>query len=153
MKVILKKSVKNRFWHADDYDILDLNPINKALTKYYLPYLPPSPLKSFLLEKLHTFRQMYLYLEVACEENSSVVKSISLECSLLDDVERMYEYDKVDWYRIRECLTEYFLSIGYPGMRCANDEDIINFIQRLGKDIPLTEEYFEIIDERNEYER
>ena len=112
MKVVLKKSVNDRFWGAEDYDILDLNPINKALTNYYLPYMSPSPLKSFLLKKLLTFKQMYLYLKVDCEENSPVVKSISLECNLLDDMERMYDNDKVDWGKIRDCLTEYFLNIG-----------------------------------------
>ena len=79
MKAILKKSVKDRFWDADDYDMQDLNPMNKTLTNYYLPYLSPSPLKSFLLKKLFTFKQMYLYLKVDCEKDNSAVKSISLE--------------------------------------------------------------------------
>ena len=150
MKVVLKKSVKDRFWGADDYDMLDLNPINKALTNYYLPYMSPSPLKSFLLKKLLTFKQMYLYLKVDCEKDSSVVKSISLECDLLDDVERMYDNDKVDRGKIKECLTEYFLSIGYKSLQCTNDEDIVNFIQRLEKDVPLVKEYFKVLYKYNE---
>ena len=150
MKVVLKKSVNDRFWGADDYDMLDLNPINKALTNYYLPYMSPSPLKSFLLKKLLTFKQMYLYLKVDCEKDSSVVKSISLECDLLDDVERMYDNDKVDRGKIKECLTEYFLSIGYKSLQCTNDEDIVNFIQRLEKDVPLVKEYFKVLYKYNE---
>ena len=75
MKVILKKSVNDRFWGADDYDILALNPMNKALTNYYLPYMSSSPLKSFLLKKLFTFKQIYLYLKVDCEKDSSTMWS------------------------------------------------------------------------------
>lgn len=146
MKTILKKSVKDRFWDAEDYDILDLNPMNKALTNYYLPYLSPSPLKSFLLKKLTTFKQMYLYLKVDCEENSSVVKSISLECNLLDDWERTHNDNKVDRGKIKKCLTEYFLSIGYPCIQCTKDKDMVAFIKKLAEEIPLAKEYFEIVD-------
>ena len=147
MKTILKKSVENRFWGTDDYDILDLNPINKAITNYYLPYLSPSPLKTFLLKRLITFRQMYLYLRVDCEKDSPVVKSLSLKCNLLDDVERMYEDHKVDWVKIKECLTEYFQSIGFKSLQCTDDEDILGFLRRLEKDVPLVKEYFEIVRE------
>ena len=146
MKAILKKSVENRFWGTDDYDILDLNPINKAMTNYYLPYLSPSPLKTFLLKRLTTFRQMYLYLKVDCEEDSSVVKSLSLKCNLLDDVERMYDDNKVDWGKIRECLTEYFLSIGYKSIQCTDNDTIVSFLKRLERDVPLVKEYFEIVE-------
>ena len=145
MKAILKKSVENRFWGTDDYDILDLNPINKAITNYYLPYLSPSPLKAFLLKKLITFRQMYLYLKVDCEENSSIVKSLSLKCNLLDDVERMYEDNKVDWVKIKECLTEYFQSIGYKSLQCTDDDTIVGFLERLEQDVPLVKEYFKVL--------
>lgn len=145
MKVVLKKSVEDRFWGADDYDILALNPMNKALTNYYLPYMSPSPLKAFLLKKLTTFKQMYLYLKVDCEENSSVVKSISLECNLLDDWERTHNDNKVDRGKIKKCLTEYFLSIGYKSLQCTDDENIVNFIQRLEKDVPLAKEHFKVL--------
>ena len=138
MKVVLKKSVKDRFWGADDYDMLDLNPINKALTNYYLPYMSPSPLKSFLLKKLTTFKQMYLYLKVDCEENSPVVKSISWE--------RTHNDNKVDRGKIKGCLTEYFLNIGHKSIQCTTDEEIVCFVQRLEKDVPLVKEYFEVID-------
>lgn len=145
MKAILKKSVEDRIWCGEEYDMLTLEPMSKALTKCYLPHFSPSPLKAFLLKKLTTFKQMYLYLKVDCEENSSIVKSISLECGLLGDVERMYDNDKVDWTKIRDCLTEYFLCLGYPCIRCTNDEDIVNFIQRLEKDVPLAIEYFKVL--------
>ncbi|MDE6216931.1 hypothetical protein [Bacteroides sp.] len=145
MKAILKKSVKDRFWDADDYDMQDLNPMNKTLTNYYLPYLSPSPLKSFLLKKLFTFKQMYLYLKVDCEKDNSAVKSISLECDLLSDWERFCDSSKVNWTKIRECLAVYFLCLGYPCIRCTNDKDIVNFIQRLEKDVPLAQEYFRVL--------
>ena len=57
-----------------------------------------------------TVKRMYLHLRVDCEKDSSVVKSISLKCALLDDVERMYDDNKVDWDRIQKCLMEYFQS-------------------------------------------
>ena len=135
MKAILKKSVENRFWGTDDYDILDLNPINKAITSYYLPYLSSSPLKTFLLKRMTTFKQMYLYLKVYCEEDSSVVKSLSLKCNLLDDVERMYDDNKVDWGKIDECMTKYFQRIGYAEIECTDDEGIVSFLKRLEQDV------------------
>ena len=147
MKAILKKSVENRFWGTDDYDILDLNPISKAITNFYLPYLSPSPLKTFLLKRLVTFRQMYLYLRADCEENSPVVKSLSLKCNLLDDVERIYEDNKVDWVKIKECLMEYFQSIGYKSLQCMDNDTIVSFLKRLEQDVPLAKEYFEIVEE------
>ena len=150
MKAILKKSVENRFWGTDDYDILDLNPINKAITNYYLPYLSPSPLKAFLLKRMTTFKQMYLYLKVYCEEDSSVVKSLSLKCNLLDDVERMYDDNKVDWGKIDECMTKYFQRIGYAEIECTDDEGIVSFLKRLEQDVPLVKEYFKVLYKCNE---
>lgn len=147
MKAILKKSVENRFGGTDDYDILDLNPINKAITNYYLPYLSPSPLKAFLLKRLTTFKQMYLYLKVECVEGNPVVTSLSLNCNLLDDVERMYDDNKVDWSKIQGCLTEYFQSIGYAKIECVDDDGIVGFLKRLEQDVPLVKEYFTIIRE------
>ena len=150
MKAILKKSVENRFWGTDDYDILDLNPINKAITSYYLPYLSSSPLKTFLLKRMTTFKQMYLYLKVYCEEDSSVVKSLSLKCNLLDDVERMYDDNKVDWGKIDECMTKYFQRIGYAEIECTDDEGIVSFLKRLEQDVPLVKEYFKVLYKYNE---
>lgn len=151
MKVILKKSVEDDFWGGDDYDIVTLNPMSKALTDCYLPQWSLSPLKALLLKRLGTVKRMYLYLRVDCEKDSSVVKSIFLKCALLDDVERMYDDNKVDWDRIQKCLMEYFQSIGYKNMQCTGDEDIVNFVQRLEQDVPLAKVYFEI-DENKSYE-
>lgn len=145
MKVLLKKSTEDMNWGGDDYDIISLNPISKALTDCYLPLLSPSPLKALLLKRLGTLKRMYLHLRVDCEKDSSVVKSISLKCGMLDDVERMYDDNKVDWGKIKGCLTEYFLSIGYKSLQCTDDEDIVNFIQRLEKDVPLAKEYFKVL--------
>ena len=149
MKVLLKKSTQDMNWGGDDYDIISLNPISKALTDCYLWSL--SPLKALLLKRLGTVKRMYLYLRVDCEKDSSVVKSIFLKCALLDDVERMYDDNKVDWDRIQKCLMEYFQSIGYKNMQCTGDEDIVNFVQRLEQDVPLAKVYFEI-DESKSYE-
>ena len=151
MKVLLKKSAEDMNWGGDDYDIISLNPISKALTDCYLPQWSLSPLKALLLKRLGTVKRMYLYLRVDCEKDSSVVKSIFLKCALLDDVERMYDDNKVDWDRIQKCLMEYFQSIGYKNMQCTSDEDIVNFVQRLEQDVPLAKVYFEI-DENKSYE-
>lgn len=145
MKVLLKKSTEDMNWGGDDYDIISLNPISKALTDCYLPLWSPSSLKALLLKRLGTLKRMYLHLRVDCEKDSSVVKSISLKCGMLDDVERMYDDNKVDWGKIKGCLTEYFLSIGYKSLQCTDDEDIVNFIQRLEKDVPLAKEYFKVL--------
>lgn len=127
--------------------MLTLKSMSKALTECYLPRWSPSLLKDLLHKELRTFRQMYLSLKVDCEKDSLVVKSIVLQCDLLDDWERTYESNKVDWDKIDECLTEYFQSIGYPCIRCMDDESIVGFLKRLEKDVPLVEEYFEIIEE------
>lgn len=148
MKVLLKKSTEDMNWGGDDYDIISLNPISKALTDCYLPLWSLSPLKTLLLKRLGTLKRMYLHLRVDCEKDSSVVKSIFLKCALLDDVERMYDDNKVDWDRIQKCLMEYFQSIGYKNMQCTGDEDIVNFVQRLEQDVPLTKAYFEIVENK-----
>ena len=148
MKVLLKKSTEDMNWGGDDYDVITLNPISKALTDCYLPLWSLSPLKTLLLKRLGTLKRMYLHLRVDCEKDSSVVKSISLKCALLDDVERMYDDNKVDWDRIQKCLMEYFQSIGYKNMQCTGDEDIVNFVQRLEQDVPLTKAYFEIVENK-----
>ena len=41
MKVLLKKSTEDMNWGGDDYDIISLNPISKALTDCYLPLWSP----------------------------------------------------------------------------------------------------------------
>lgn len=143
MKVRLKKSVEDYNWGGEDYDILTLNPISRALTNYYLPQWSPSPLKAMLLQRFGTIKQLFLYLRVRCKDD--IVQSISLECSLLDDFERAY-CRHINWDAIRESLATYFHSIGYAHITCTNEEDILHFIQRMQKDIPLTENYFEIIE-------
>lgn len=148
MKVLLKKSTEDMNCGGDDYDIISLNPISKALTDCYLPLWSLSSLKALLLKRLGTVKRMYLHLRVDCEKDSSVVKSIFLKCALLDDVERMYDDNKVDWDRIQKCLMEYFQSIGYKNMQCTGDEDIVNFVQRLEQDVPLTKAYFEIVENK-----
>ena len=145
MKAILRKSVEDWFWCGEECDMLTLKPMSKALTECYLPRWSPSPLKDLLHKELRTFRQMYLSLKVDCEENSPVVKSIFLQCDLLDDWERTYDDNKVDWAKVRECLTEYFLSI-----QCTKDEDMVAFIEKLIEEVPLTKDYFEIFDENRE---
>ena len=151
MKVLLLKSTEDMNWGGDDYDVISLNPISKALTDCYLPLWSLSSLKALLLKRLGTVKRMYLHLRVDCEKDSSVVKSIFLKCALLDDVERMYDDNKVDWDRIQKCLMEYFQSIGYKNIQCTGDEDIVNFVQRLEQDVPLAKVYFEI-DENKSYE-
>ena len=88
MKVLLKKSTEDMNWGGDDYDIISLNPISKAMTDCYLPQWSPSPLKAMLLKRLGTVKQMYLSLKVRYADN--IVTFISLRCNLLDDVERLY---------------------------------------------------------------
>lgn len=150
MKVLLKKSTEDMNWGGEDYDIISLNPISKALTDCYLPQWSLSPLKALLLKLLGTLKRMYLHLRVDCEKDSSVVKSISLKCGLLDDCERAYDDHKVDWDKIRECLTEYFQSIGYKSLQCTDDEAIVGFLKRLEQDVPLVKEYFKVLYKYNE---
>ena len=106
MKVLLKKSTEDMNWGGDDYDIISLNPISKAMTDCYLPQWSPSPLKAMLLKRLGTVKQMYLSLKVRYADN--IVTFISLRCNLLDDVERLYS-SEMDMEAVYQCL----LKIGF----------------------------------------
>lgn len=145
-KVVLKKSVED-LWGDDGYGLLMFNPISRALTQCYLPQWSPSPLQSLLLKKLKTFQRMYLGLKVTCRENTNIVESISLEGRLTDDEEWIHGDYKVPWEAIAVCMAEYFQSIGYRSIKCTTDEDMVSFVQRLEKDIPLAKDYFDLIED------
>ena len=144
MKVLLLKSTEDMNWGGDDYDVISLNPISKALTDCYLPLWSPSPLKAMLLKRLGTVKQLYLSLKVRYADN--IVTFISLRCNLLDDVERLYS-SEMDMETVYQCLKQYFHNIGYRNIECTGDEDIICFVKRLEQDVPLTKAYFEIIED------
>ena len=78
MKVLLKKSTEDMNWGGDDYDVITLNPISKALTACYLPQWSPSPLKAMLLRRLGTMKQMYLSLKVECADDIVIYISFCL---------------------------------------------------------------------------
>lgn len=147
MKVLLKKSTEDMNWGGDDYDIISLNPISKALTDCYLPQWSPSPLKEMLLRRLGTMKQMYLSLKVECADD--IVIYISLRCNLLDDIERLYSQE-MDMEAVYQCLKQYFHNIGYRNIECTGEEDIICFVKRLEQDVPLTKAYFEIVEKNYE---
>ena len=144
MKVLLKKSTEDMNWGGDDYDIISLNPISKALTDCYLPQWSPSLLKAMLLKRLGTVKQMYLSLKVECADN--IVIYISLRCNLLDDIERL-DGQEMDMEAVYQCLTQYFHNIGYRNIECTGDEEIVCFVKRLEQDVPLVKTYFEIIED------
>ena len=52
MKVLLKKSTEDMNWGGDDYDVITLNPISKALTDCYLPQWSLSHLKALTIETI-----------------------------------------------------------------------------------------------------
>ena len=144
MKVLLKKSTEDMNWGGDDYDIISLNPISKAMTDCYLPQWSPSPLKAMLLKRLGTVKQMYLSLKAKCTDN--IVIYISLRCNLLEDIERLYGQE-MDMEAVYQCLKQYFHNIGYKNIECTRDEEIVCFVKRLEQDVPLTKAYFEIIED------
>ena len=152
MTVILKKSVDDGFFGGCDYDYLSMNKLNKAITQCYLPTLTPSPLKELLLKRLGTVKQLYLYLRVSFVEDTNIVKSIQLCYDLKNDCDRASDrwgIDEVNRESITNCMTSYFINIGYSKLKCTTNEDIIYFVHRLGKDIPIVADYFEIIDKLN----
>lgn len=146
MKVLLRKSTKDMNWGGDDYDVITLNPISKALTDCYLPQWSPSPLKAMLLKRLGTVKQMYLSLKVRYADN--IVTFISLRCNLLDDVERLYGQE-MDMEAVYQCLAQYFQNIGYRNIECTGDEEIVCFVKRLEQDVPLAKTYFEFIENKD----
>lgn len=116
MKVIQKKNIANQFFPGEEVDYLTLSRLNKAITDFYLPRWNVSPLKSLLLKRLCTLKNLYLYLNVTCELDGQTVSSLRLCFDLLNDWEREDERlgritlnNKV----IDECLFDYFKSIGY----------------------------------------
>ena len=133
-------------WGGDDYDVITLNPISKALTDCYLPQWSPSPLKAMLLKRLGTVKQMYLSLKVRYADN--IVTFISLRCNLLDDVERLYGQE-MDMEAVYQCLAQYFQNIGYRNIECTGDEEIVCFVKRLEQDVPLAKTYFEFIENKD----
>ena len=152
-KVFLKRSTEDLCSVCGDYEYVELNEINAALTARFWSQWSPTPLKSMLIKRFGSIRNMYLRLDVACEHNSMIVKSITLKCALRDADDRSWIIgciDELDWEDIQECVEEYFQSIGYDKIECTEDEDIVNFVLRLEKDIPLAKEYFRMLYKYNE---
>ncbi len=73
MKVLLKKSTEDMNWGGDDYDIISLNPMSKALTDCYLPLCSPFTVESDVAKRLGTMKQMYLSLKSKmCRQHSHI---------------------------------------------------------------------------------
>ena len=152
-KVFLKRSTEDLCSVCGDYEYVELNEINAALTAQFWSQWSPTPLKSMLIKRFGSIRNMYLRLDVACEHNSMIVRSISLKCALRDADDRSWIIgciDELDWEAIQECVEEYFQSIGYDKIECTEDEDIVNFILRLKQDVSLVKEYFRVLYKYNE---
>lgn len=153
MKVIQKKNIKDQFIAGEEVDFLNLNPLNKAITDYYLPRWDVSPLKSSLLKQFGTLKNLYLYLKATYEEDGKTVSSLTLCFDLFDDWEREDESlgrIRINKEEIGRHIENYFKSIGYNGTVCINSQEISSFLQRLVKDIPIAEEYFEISNPLNQ---
>ena len=147
--MVLKQSVEDWFFGGSDYDYLSMNKLNKAITQCYLPTLSPSSLKGVLMKRIGTVKQLYLYLKVSCKDGTNIVNSIRLCCDLKNDCDRALDswgIAEADWETITDCMTTYFTSIGYGKIECTDNEEIIHFVQRMGKDIPIVADYFEIMD-------
>ena len=154
-KVFLRQSTADLCYICDDndYEYVELNDISTALTQRFWSQWSPTPLKSWLIKHFGSIRNMYLKLDVACEKHSAIVKSIALKCALRDGDDRSWIIgciDEMDWESIQECTEEYFQSIGYDRIECTNDEDIVNFVERLEQDVPLVKEYFKVLYKYNE---
>ena len=154
-KVFLRQSTADLCYVCDDndYEYVELNDISTALTQRFWSQWSPTPLKSWLIKRFGSIRNMYLKLDVACEKHSAIVKSIALKCALRDGDDRSWIIgciDEMDWKAIQECTEEYFQSIGYNKIECTDDEDIVNFVERLEQDVPLVKEYFKVLYKYNE---
>ena len=154
-KVFLKQSTEDMCYVCDDndYEYAELNDISTALTRRFWSRWSPTPLKSMLIKRFGSIRDMYLKLDVDCERNTMIVKSITLKCALRDGDDRSWIVgciDEMDWEAIQECTEEYFQSIGYNKIECTDDEDIANFVERLEQDVPLMKEYFKVLYKCNE---
>ena len=89
----------------------------------------------------------------ACEKDGKTVSSLALCFNLLDDWERDCGHFwglELDRETIGKCIETYFKSIGYCGTVCTNAVEICSFLQRLVKDVPLADEYFEMSNSLNQ---
>lgn len=99
-KVFLKRSTEDLCSVCEDYEYVELNEINAALTASYWSQWSPTPLKTMLIKRFGRIRNMYLRLDVACEHNSMIVKSIAIKCALRDADDRSWIIgciDELDW--------------------------------------------------------
>ena len=152
-KVFLKRSTEDLCSVCGDYEYVELNEINAALTARFWSQWTPTPLKTMLIKRFGSIRNMYLRLDVAWGNNSMIVKAIALKCALRDADARAWIIgciDEMGWEAIQECGEENFQSIGYDKIECTEDEDIVNFILRLKQDVPLVKEYFRVLYKYNE---
>ena len=152
-KVFLKRSTEDLCYVCEDYEYVELNEINAALTARFWSQWSPTPLKTMLIKRFGSIRNMYLRLDVACEHSSMIVKSIILKCALRDADDRSWIIgciDELDWEAIQGCVEEYFQSMGYDKIECTEDEDIVNFVLRLEQEIPLVKGYFKVLYKCNE---
>lgn len=151
-KVLLKKEEGDRWLLWENSDLLCVNRLSMELTTTYLytSWGRPILLGRMLAEKMEAKRKLFLGLNVTCKTSTNIVDSLTLRCDLEDDDEREEEKQgrfKVDWDALYSDLEWYFRFMGYPCIRCTKDEYIVSFIEKLAEEIPLTDSYFEIVEE------
>lgn len=151
-KVLLKKEEVDRWLLWEDSDLLCVNRLNMELTEIYLYsyWRTCGLLLKALTEKMEAERKLFLGLNITCKKGTNIVDSLTLRCDLEDDDEREEERQgrfKVDWDALYRDLEWHFRSMGYPCIRCTNNENIVKFIVKLTEEIPLAKDYFEIVEE------
>ena len=123
--------------------------VSEAFTRYHLPKYSLSPLKGMLLKSLGKMPVIRLMLHIRCEGNSNIISQISIGRDFATTIDREIEVHKlaVDWQAIDNCIKTHFESIGYNGISCQTNENIIKFVERLREDIPIINQYIIIEDE------
>ena len=77
-KVFLKRSTEDLCSVCGDYEYVELNEINAALTARFCAQWTPTPLIKRLIKRLGSIRHMYLRLVVAIGCNSLIIMTIAL---------------------------------------------------------------------------
>lgn len=148
-KVLLKKEEGDRWLLWEDSDLLCVNRLSMELTEIYL-YSYMRPIVKGIDRKDGSGKETVPWLEHHLQERHNIVDSLTLRCDLEDDDEREEERQgrfKVDWDALYRDLEWHFRSMGYPCIRCTNNENIVKFIVKLTEEIPLAKDYFEIVEE------
>ena len=132
------KEIYNRNLMVNDNYLEGISDINKLIQSKYLSSSGSTELKTRLFRILSHLPDLQIGLVVSYKGNTSKVAEIALKC-VLD--ENRIERDKIPL--IENEINSYFKDIGFNTINATTYEEMIDFIERLAKDVPQVKSYFD----------